>query len=61
MAGLRVMASKKGLVLDIPTKDRGILKYFTSKSGMIELLQGRRSVVYFNPRSDFAVEEVESG
>jgi len=55
MAGLRVLMSKNktGLVLDIPTKDRGRLQYFTSASGVIKLIEGKIPFVYFNPRSDF--------
>ena len=55
MAGLRVMltSTKKGLVLDIPTKDRGVLKYFTPVSGIRKLIEGKIPVAYFNPRGDF--------
>lgn len=57
MSGLRVMitSTKKGLVLEIPTKDRGILKYFTPISGVLKLIKGDIPVIYFNPRSDFDV------
>ena len=58
--GLRVVKSKKNtLVLDIPTKDRGILRFFTSASGMLELIQEKRHVVYFNPRNYFSKESKE--
>ena len=55
MAGLRVIMSmtKKGLILEVPTKDRGTLRYFTPVSGVQKLLSGDIPLIYFNPRSDF--------
>ena len=62
MAGLRVTHGKSNsAILDIPTKDKGILKYFTSLSGMKQFVEGKRNVIYFNPRSDFAKEEKPNG
>ena len=62
MAGLRVMHGRKNCaVLDIPTKDRGVLKFFTSISGMKEFAEGKRSFIFFNPRSDFGSEGFEIG
>ena len=52
---------KNCAVLDVPTKDRGVLKFFTSISGMKEFVEGKRSVIFFNPRSDFAKEGFEIG
>lgn len=53
MPGVRVLKNQKSLILEIPTKDRGILKYFTSVSGMKALVEGKRNFIYFNPRADF--------
>ena len=56
MAGLRVTRSEKGATLHVPTKDRGVLKYFTSISAMKKFVENKLPVIYFNPRSDFAKE-----
>lgn len=45
--------NKKGLVLEIPTKDRGNLDYHTSVDYMMKLIKGQVPAVYFNPRGDF--------
>lgn len=60
MGGLRVTHGKNNsAILDIPTKDRGLLKFFTSLSGMKEFAEHKRKVMYFNPRSDFADKHKE--
>lgn len=46
-------------ILEIPTKDKGTLQYFTSLSGLKDFLLGKRQYIFFNPRSDFAVEEIK--
>lgn len=53
--GLRVVRGRGAGILEIPTKDKGILQYFTSLSGMREFADGERNYIFFNPRSGFAV------
>lgn len=54
--GLRCIRGRGAAILEIPTKDKGILQYFTSLSGMKALAEGKRNFIFFNPRSDFAVD-----
>lgn len=47
--GLRVTRSKNGLILEVPLRDGNIVRYVTSISGIIALINNIRTFIFFNP------------
>ena len=47
--GLVMNRTRKGGVLKIPLKDKKVLRYVTSLSGLKDFTEGKRHFIYFNP------------
>lgn len=59
MAGLRCIRTRIGARLEIPTKQGTIAKFYTSLKYLDYFVDGKISVIYFNPITDIKKREDE--